>query len=297
MPVKKSPAMPKPAAKRAAKPAAKAAAKPAAKAAAKPAAKPRATTTAGGGAAPKRFTLPETMAALEKAGSAQTKKTYLRHGAKEPLFGVLFATLKDLSKRIKVDHELACALWETGNFDARNLAVKFADPAKLSEADLDHWARGYGARMCSAYVAALACEGPHGLSRAKAWLVSADGEQRTTGWTLVGALAMRDTTVPDAWFLDRLATIEKTIHAVPNGERGTMNQTLISIGCRNAALRKAALAVAKRIGPVEVDHGDTACKTPDAREYVEKAWAHSTSKGFESPAAHERSRESMRLRC
>ena len=76
-----------------------------------------------------------------------------------------------------------------------------------------------------------------------------------------------------------------------------MNQALISLGCRSAALRKAVTAAAKRIGPVEVDHGDTACKTPDAVAYISKTWAHSTSKGFESPAAHERSRESMRLRC
>ena len=38
-------------------------------------------------------------------------------------------------------------------------------------------------------------------------------------------------------------------------------------------------------------------KTPDAASYIEKAWAHSSSKGFDSPAAHERWREPMRLRC
>ena len=61
-------------------------------------------------AAPARMTLAETMTALEQAGSAQTRKTYARHGAPEPMFGVSFATLKTLVKRIKVDHELALAL-------------------------------------------------------------------------------------------------------------------------------------------------------------------------------------------
>ena len=54
-----------------------------------------------------RMTLAEAMSALEKAGSAQTRKTYARHGATEPMFGVSFATLKTLVKRIDVDHELA----------------------------------------------------------------------------------------------------------------------------------------------------------------------------------------------
>jgi hypothetical protein len=36
---------------------------------------------------------------LSAAGSEQTRKTYRRHGAPEPLFGVSFATLRALAKR------------------------------------------------------------------------------------------------------------------------------------------------------------------------------------------------------
>jgi hypothetical protein len=57
------------------------------------------------------------------------------------------------------------------------------------------------------------------------------------------------------------------------------------------------MAAAKRIGTVDVDHGDTACKTPDAAATIDKTWVHSTSKGFATPAEHERSREKMRTRC
>ncbi|MFM8470939.1 MAG: hypothetical protein ACKODH_13415 [Limisphaerales bacterium] len=58
-----------------------------------------------------RMTLVEAMRELEQAGSAQTHKTYARHGTTEPMFGVSFATLKAMTKRINVDHELALALW------------------------------------------------------------------------------------------------------------------------------------------------------------------------------------------
>ena len=47
-----------------------------------------------------------------------------------------------------------------------------------------------------------------------------------------------------------------------------MNQALSFIGCRNPSLRKAATAAAKRIGTVEIDHGDTDCHTPDAAAYM-----------------------------
>jgi hypothetical protein len=249
-------------------------------------------------APPPRMPLAETMRTLEKAGSAQTRKTYVRHGVTEPMFGVSFATLKALTKRIDVDHELALALWDTGNFDARNLAVKIVDPARMMPADLDRWAREMSpSLMCGGYAAMLAAETSDGAARAAQWLASKDDGMRGAGWTLVGQLAQRDEAMPDAFFEKRLAEIERTIHAAPNAERRGMNQAVISIGCRSPGLRKAALAAAKRIGKVEVDHGDTACKTPEAAEYIGKAWAHSTSKGFETPAAHERSRETPRRRC
>ena len=46
-----------------------------------------------------------------------------------------------------------------------------------------------------------------------------------------------------------------------------MNGALIAIGARNSSLQKKALAVAANIGKVEVDHGDTGCKTPGAADF------------------------------
>lgn len=244
-----------------------------------------------------RMTLDEAMRTLEKAGTAQTRKTYARHGVSEAMFGVSFATLKTLQKRIGVDHDLALSLWRTGNFDAQNLALKIADPARMSAGDLDRWARENQARMCAAYVASLAAEGPHAAAKASQWLASEEEPLRSTGWGLVAQMASRDEAAPDAWFADHLARIERTIHSAPNFERYAMNGALIAIGGRSTALRKAALAASKRIGTVEVDHGDTSCKTPEAPAYIEKMWAHATAKSFASPAAQERARKSPRIRC
>jgi 3-methyladenine DNA glycosylase AlkD len=245
-----------------------------------------------------RMTVAEVMRELKKAGSAQTRKTYARHGAQEPMFGVSFATLKTLMKRIDVDHDLAVQLWDTGNFDARNLAVKIVDPARMTSADLDRWGRETNApRLGVGYVAMVAADGPHASKKVGQWLASNDEKERCHGWSLLAQLAQRDETMPDSSFEKHLAEIVRSIHTAPNAEREGMNLTVIAIGCRSAALRKAAMAAAKRIGKVDVDHGDTACKTPDAAEYIEKSWAYATSKNFESPAAQERTRETPRRRC
>ncbi len=253
--------------------------------------------TSGPTKTPARMTLEETMAELEKAGSEQTRKTYRRHGASDPLFGVSFATLKTLRKRIRVDHELGLALWDTGNFDARNLAVKIVDPAAMKKTELDAWAAASDVKMCTGYVAYLAAEGPHGPDLAEEWLASKNDVVRANGWSLVGALAMISEAVPQEWFLERIEELAASINDAPNAVRESMNGALISLGCRDATTRKCALAAAKRIGVVKIDHGDTACKTPDATTYINKAWTHSKAKGFDSPAAQERARESMRTRC
>ena len=280
------------------KPASKSVAKTPAKPAAKQVAKQTPKSSAKKSTTPAaRMSLAEAMRTLEKAGSAQTRKTYARHGAEEPMFGVSFADLKTLVKKIGVDHELALELWETKNHDARVLAMKIADPAAIKSADLDRWARENKMRMCKGYVAALAAESPLGPAKAREWFASTDPTLRASAWALSGFLANHDESTPDDWFVQRLAQIEKSIHSAPNAEREAMNMAVITIGGRNAALRKAATAAAKRIGKVEVDHGDTACETPDAAAYIEKMWAHSTAKKFESPAAQERSREPMRTRC
>ena len=109
----------------------------------------------------------------------------------------------------------------------------------------------------------------HGRAKLDRWLAAADETTRNSGWSLVGAMAMIDESIPDSWFADRLAQIERTIHGAPRDERYHMNNALISIGCRNASLRKSAAAAAKRLNAIEVDHGDTNCRTPEALECIE----------------------------
>lgn len=273
---------------------AKARAKARAKAAAKAIAegKPKAKGKTKG----ESLTLADVMALLEQAGSEQARKTYTRHGASGPMFGVAFGTLSALQKRIRVDQELAAKLWQTGNVDARNLAMKIADPAAMQPSDLDRWARENPMRMCELYIASLAQESGQGPAKAKEWLASAEAKLRATGWTLVAVLANRDEESPDDTFAQWLLGIEKSIHAEANEVKAAMNGALIAIGGRSPALRKSAAAAARRIGSVEVDHGATACETPDAISYIDKMWARSQGR-YPSPAAAERARESMRTRC
>ena len=235
--------------------------------------------------------LAEAMRALERAGTAQTRKTWARHGAPEPMFGVSFADLGKLVKRADQDHDLAVALWKTGNADARQLAVMIEDSSKTTEPQIDAWLRECGWLMTQDALCGLVAETPWGRKKADAWRKSRDERTGRAGWVLVAKLALRQPDIADDWFDGCLGEIEAGIAKAPNRKREGMNSALISIGCRSEALRKKAFALAGRIGKVEIDHGDTSCKTPDAAEYVAKTWVHAKSKGFASPAAQEQARK------
>ncbi len=50
-----------------------------------------------------------------------------------------------------------------------------------------------------------------------------------------------------------------------------MNNALIAIGIFRPKFQEQALIVAKMIGKIDVDHGLTSCKTPDATDYIIKS--------------------------
>jgi hypothetical protein len=52
-----------------------------------------------------------------------------------------------------------------------------------------------------------------------------------------------------------------------------MHLSIIAIGIRSEALAKKAITTARTVGPIEIDHGETDCKTPEAEAYIKKAWA------------------------
>jgi hypothetical protein len=128
-------------------------------------------------------------------------------------------------------------------------------------------------------IASLAGKSSHATRCLEKWIASKHEWTAATGWQiLAGGCCGRPAdaaddiaSLPDSTFEAFLERIEAKIHGSPNRVRHSMNGALIAIGLRNDALRKLALAAAKRIGPVEVDHGDTSCKTPDAEAYIRKA--------------------------
>ena len=81
-------------------------------------------------------TVKEIMAELKSMGDENVKGIFLKHGVKEPFFGVKIQNLKTIQKKIGKDYRLAKDLYATGNADAMYLAGLIADDKKMTTTDL-----------------------------------------------------------------------------------------------------------------------------------------------------------------
>ena len=213
----------------------------------------------------------EVIKQLKAFGTEQNRKVYKRHGVVGDLYGVSYANLGKLKKTIKVDHEMAEKLWATGNHDARVLATMIADPAKASDRLLNAWAKDLSNYVLTDAFSGFVMRTSFVRKKMEQWTHSKKEWAGRMGWQLLAYLAMKDTELTDEFFESHLETIERDIHSGKNRVKDAMNSALIAIGIRNNKLKKKALSAAKRIGKIEVDHGETGCKTPDAAEYIRKA--------------------------
>ena len=214
------------------------------------------------------------MKTLQQAGSEKTAATYRRHGIKGEVFGVSFADLGKLKKRIKADQPLAEELWESANADARILAAMVADPKTIGKATLESWIQQADYYVLADYVASAAARTPFARELMSAWMESKQEYLRQAGYAMFASMLKDDLGgITDGECGEFLTVIEREIHISPNRARLAMNNALIAIGIYRTELTRPACEAAARIGVVDVDHGDTACKTPEAAAYIAKALA------------------------
>ena len=115
-------------------------------------------------------------------------------------------------------------------------------------------------------------ESHHVRDLAMKWIRSKKESIASSGWcTYAGIVATKPDDELDLPEIEGLLNeIVKQIHGVPNHVRCTMNGFVIAVGAYVKPLLKQAKQVAKTIGAVSVDMGDTACKVPLASAYIEK---------------------------
>jgi 3-methyladenine DNA glycosylase AlkD len=213
---------------------------------------------------------------LKSYGDEQTKKILMKHGAKEPFFGVKVADLKKILKKTKKNHELSLDLFNTGNSDAMYLAGLMADEKQISREQLNDWVKkAYWFYLNEFAVPSVAAETSFGFELGLEWIESEDEKIASAGWSTLSFYAglHLDSDLDITVYSKLLDRISLEIHKSQNRVRHTMNGFVIAIGIHIKDLTDKARDVANKVGKVSVDMNGTACKVPFATDYINKSIA------------------------
>jgi hypothetical protein len=228
------------------------------------------------------------MQKLESLGTEQTRKVLMRHGARDPFFGVKVEDLKKVVKEIRSRlkdtlpdkitqesrrHEIALELYSTGNSDAMYLAGLLADPSRMDPDTLQNWVEAAYWSMISDYtVAWVASESRFGWEMSLKWIDSNKELIASAGWATLSSIVSitPDEKLDLQTLRDLTRGISGSIVSAPNRVRYSMNSYLISVASYVPELTNIAREVAEMIGTVTVHMGGTACKVPYAPDYIRK---------------------------
>jgi len=219
------------------------------------------------------MTAKEVLAELKTYGHEGTKNILMKHGAKEPFFGVKVADLKKILKKTKKNHKLSLELYKTGNSDAMYLAGLMADETQITKAQLNSWVKKAYWQYLSEYtVPWVASETEFGKELALEWIENKKETIAAAGWATLSSMASikDDKDLDIKLYKKLLKRAEKEVHTAQNRVRYAMNGFIIATGAYIKSLTDEAIAIGERVGKVHVDVGGTACKVPLVPEQIEK---------------------------
>lgn len=186
---------------------------------------------------------------LRAAGSARNVDGMRRFGIRASnMVGVSVTHLRKVARPLGKDHALARELWATRVHEARILATIVEDPARVTSAQMDRWAKAFDS-WDLVDQACLNCFvwTPHAWTKVRAWAARDEEFVKRASLALVACLAWKRKDEPDASFLALLPLVERAAFDERNFVKKAASWALRQAGKRSARLRREALGVARRL--------------------------------------------------
>lgn len=164
------------------------------------------------------------------------------------VFGVSVTDLRKMARSLGRNHDLAIALWKTGWHEARMLTPFVDEPARVTAAQMDRWARDFDNwAICDGVCFHLFDKTPHAWTKIRRWSTDDREFVRRAAFALIASIALHDKQAPDAPFVRSLPLIERAATDERNFVKKGVSWALRGVGHRNARLHAAAIQVAERL--------------------------------------------------
>ena len=162
--------------------------------------------------------------------------------------GVSIRALREMAREIGRDHRLASQLWASGVHEARILACLIDEPALVTEAQMERWAKDLDSwDVCDQCCGNLFDKTPLAYRKAAEWGRRDEEFIRRAGFVLMARLAVHDKAASDRRFLRFLPMIQQASVDERNFVKKAVNWALRQIGKRSPGLHRAALRTARAI--------------------------------------------------
>lgn len=215
------------------------------------------------------MTLEEALAQLEALGDEKIRAQNSKRGAGQNQYGAKLGDIRSLARKIKTDHELAMALWKTGNLDARFLALLILVPKKLSAAELERMVRSVDfAQLADWLLSYVVKNHPDREALRQAWMTAKDPWAARAGWGLTSERVGKS---PDG--LDLTALLDRIDAEMPSAApevQWTMNVCLATIGIHFPKHRKRAIAIGEALGIYRDYPVSKGCTSPFAPIWIQE---------------------------
>jgi 3-methyladenine DNA glycosylase AlkD len=191
----------------------------------------------------------ELIGLLRAHASAENVAGMARFGIRtDRALGVPMPVVRGLARQAGRSHALARDLWRSGIHEARILATLVEEPARVTPAQMDRWARAFDSwDICDQACQNLFRYTPWAWGQAERWSRARPEFVRRAAFALMAGLAVKAKDAPAARFEALLPLIEAAASDERNAVRKAVNWALRQIGKRDPALWRRAIETAESI--------------------------------------------------
>jgi len=167
-------------------------------------------------------------------------------------YGVSVPNLRDIAKKIGVNHKLAQQLWLSGIHEARILASMIDDPKKVTKKQMEKWIKDFDSwDVCDQCCMNLFDRTEFAYQKAVEWSKKKEEFVKRAGFAMMAVLAFHDKKAKDKQFEKFFPIIKRESTDNRNFVKKAVNWALRQIGKRNLNLNKKAIKIAKQIKKID----------------------------------------------